>query len=85
MKRDLSIRLVAGKDAPRYNEAGFELVCEEAIITEQATVNNLPIVDFKMRGPDGKMYLLVLSGRIVNGLARAIRGVNMRIHGVEEP
>ena len=81
----LSIRLVAGKVAPRIDEAGKELTCEECVITEQGTVANLPMVDFRMRDADGTLHLLVLSGRMVNMLSAAIRGVNMRIHGVEEP
>jgi hypothetical protein len=81
----VNISLVEGDRAPRYDESGMELACEGVIITEQGTVGNLPIVDFKMRGPDGKFYLLVLSGRIVNAISAAVRGVNMRNHGVEEP
>ncbi len=81
---ELSIRLVPGKVAPRYDE-GTELECQEAVITEQGTEANLPLVDIKMRGPDGKLYLLVLTGRLVNMLSAAVKGVNQRNHGVEEP
>jgi hypothetical protein len=77
--------MVEGDRAPRYDEAGMELVCEGVVITEQGTQANLPIVDFKMRGPDGKFYLLVMSGRIVNAISAAVRGANKRNHGVDEP
>lgn len=89
MRQDLKITFVAGDTAPRYNgprfQGGCELQCEEAVITEQATKEGLPIVDFRMRDAKGNFYLLVLSGRIVNALSAAIKGVNTRIHGTPEP
>lgn len=82
----VTIRLVAGDTAPRYEgQGGAELKCEEVVITEQGTKESLPIVDFVMRGPDGQLYLLVMTGRIVNMIASALRGVNMRNHGIAEP
>lgn len=81
---DLKIRLVPGDTAPRYDE-GQELVCQEVVITEQGTKANLPLVDFKLRGADGKLYVLVLTGRLVNMVSAAIKGVNQRIHGIDEP
>ncbi len=83
---DVNIQMVEGDVAPRYDhERGEELRCEGVVITEQGTKANLPIVDFKMRGADGKFYLLVLSGRIVNAISAAVKGANMRNHGTEEP
>jgi hypothetical protein len=80
----LKLKIIEGDTAPRY-DVGTELTLEEVVITEQGTVAGLPIVDVKMRGPDGEFYLLVLTGRIVNSIAMAVRGINMRNHGKEEP
>ncbi len=81
----VTIHIVPGQVAPRYDERGEELTCEAVIITEQATVQGLPIVDFKMRDAKGNLYLLVLTGRVVNAISAAVRGINMRNHGEEEP
>lgn len=78
------IRLVAGTVAPRYDH-GTELALDEVVITEQGTEGRLPIVDLKMRGPDGKVFVLVVTGRILNGISAAVKGVNLRIHGKAEP
>ena len=88
-----TIRLVPGKTAPRATEwvpdphrGTFEqLLLKEVVITEQATKENLPCVDFVMEDRDGKILLLSLNGRVVNTISAAVRGVNMRVHGVEEP
>lgn len=84
--KPIAIKLCPGIVAPRY-EAGTrtEVECGEAVITEQGTVNNLPIVDLLLDGPDGKKYLLVLSGRTMLAIAAALRGVNQRNHGTPEP
>ena len=78
------ITIVPGKLAPKYDN-GIELSLQEVTITEQGTEEGLPIVDLTMRGPDGEFYLLVLTGRIVNGISAAVKGVNERIHGVPQP
>lgn len=80
----LKITLVQGDVAPRYG-TGMEVKCEEIVITEQGTQANLPMVDFKLRGPGGHFFLLVLTGRQVNALAAIIKGINTRIHGDPEP
>lgn len=80
----VSVELVPGNVAPRYKNR-VELTCEKVVITEQGTERGLPIVDFVLEGPDGKSYLLVFSGRIVNMIASAVRGINARNHGVEDP
>lgn len=80
----LKISLVPGKLAPKYEEVGIELFCQEVVITEQGTEGGLPMVDFKMVGPDG-VYLMVLTGRIVNAISAAVKGVNLRNHGAPEP
>jgi hypothetical protein len=79
----LKIECVPGNVAPKYSE-GTELVCEKVVITEQGLESGFPIVDFVMRGPDGKLYLLVLTGGLVNMVSSAIKGTNMRNHGREE-
>lgn len=80
----LAIDLVPGNIGPRYDE-GTELMCVGATITEQGMESGLPFVDFRMRGPDGQFYLLVLTGRVINALSATIKGVNKRNHGIEEP
>lgn len=79
------IKLVAGKQAPKHYDCKDELVLEEVIITEKGTESDLPLVDIVMVAPGGEKFLLVLTGRILNGISAAVRGVNMRNHGVEEP
>lgn len=81
---ELQITLVPGSTAPIYDQ-GTELKCKQAVITEQGTEANLPIVDLVCYDASGRQYLIVLSGRIINGLAHAIMGVNMRNHGKREP
>ncbi len=81
---NINISIVPGDTAPRYPD-GTELVCEGVTITEQGTMEHLPIVDFKLRGPDGKFYLVVMTGRIVNAIAASIRGINERNHGTPTP
>lgn len=80
----LAIELKPGKFGPKYQET-IELKCEKAIITEMGTEKDLPFVDFVMKDQDGKKYLLVLTGRIVLGLAGAIKGVNLKNHGDVDP
>jgi hypothetical protein len=48
-------------------------------------MSNLPIVDIVATLPDGSRVLIVATGRILNMISAAIRGVNLRNHGVEEP
>lgn len=76
----VKIDIIPGKQAPRYGE-GTELTCEGVVITERGTEGGLPIVDFKMRSPDGSFYLLCFTGRIVTSIAAAVQGINFRNHG----
>lgn len=80
----LKLEMVPGTQAPKYSE-GEEIICEGVTITERGTEAGLPIVDFKMRGADGKFYLLVLTGRMINAISSAIKGANLRNHGNPEP
>jgi hypothetical protein len=84
MSNVLKIDLVPGGTAPRYANTR-ELKVQRAVITEQGTQANLPIVDFIMEDDKGNLFLLVLTGRLVNMVSAAVKGVNMRNHGVEEP
>ena len=82
------IELVAGAQGPLYHLSdGFvgELKIERVVITEQGTQSHLPIVDFVLVAPDGKRYIATTTGRLVNGLAAAVRGANERNHGTPEP
>ncbi len=83
MSNYAKIEIVEGKQAPKYTE-GDEVTLEKVVITEKGTQADLPIVDFVMVGPDGKKHLLVLTGRIVISIAAAVRGTNLRNHGVED-
>jgi hypothetical protein len=80
----VKIEMVQGTVAPRYSD-GVELHLEKCVITEQGTESMLPLVDLVMQDPVGRRYLLVLNGRIVNGISAAIKGANTRNHGVAEP
>lgn len=80
--RKLSIRLVKGSDAPRYNNGETELFVSEAVITENGMKSGLPVVDIVMQDESGKVFYFMLSGRLVQNLAAAIDGVNSRNHGV---
>jgi hypothetical protein len=84
----VKITLVPGNVAPKYLDEEprrQELFIDEVIITEQGMQSGLPMVDFKLKGADGKTYLFVLSGRMVNAISATVRGVNFRNHGVDEP
>jgi len=82
----LEIELNDGKVAPRYkpNEVK-ELIAKKAIITEKGTMSDLPIVDIQLVDHEGKNYFFCLSGRIFQGLAASVSGVNLRNHGSKEP
>jgi hypothetical protein len=79
----MSIEVIPGNKAPHYQ--GQELVLEGTTITEQGTQEGLPLVDFRMRDQHGNLFLLVLTGRIVNTLSAAIKGINEKNHGNPEP
>ncbi len=84
----LEIELVPGKDAPKYTEAeGFvgELRIDKVVITEQGTVENLPLVDFVLVGADGRKYIAVTTGRLARMIGSALDGVNTRNHGTPQP
>lgn len=82
----LEVEIVGGNIAPRY-EPGVvtELSADKAVITEKGMESGLPLIDIQLTGPDGKKYFAVLTGRVVLTLCGAIRGVNLRNHGNEEP
>jgi hypothetical protein len=81
----LSISLVPGDVAPRYLPISKELVIQKAVITEKGTEGNLPLVDLVLKDDDGNEFYTMVTGRIILGLAAAIKGVNLRNHGTEEP
>lgn len=81
----VSIDIVPGGLAPRYgDECGALAAVRRAVITEQGTAGNLPIVDL-IGEVNGKKVVLVISGRLLDSIASALRGVNLRIHGKERP
>lgn len=84
MSNHAKIEVHPGKIAPRH-EKYYELKLEQVDVTENGTQGDLPIVDFVCTLPNGEKALLMLTGRIVNGISAVVRGVNLRNHGVEEP
>lgn len=88
MSTSASIEIVEGKQAPHYlEEDGFVGECklDKVVITEKGTQGDLPIVDFVMTAPDGKKFMMCLTGRNVTSIAAAIQGVNLRNHGNSDP
>ncbi|MEQ9322994.1 MAG: hypothetical protein RIF41_27760 [Polyangiaceae bacterium] len=80
----LPVNIVEGDKAPRY-DTGYEVPIERVTITEKGTASGLPIVDFIAKDKEGNQVLFVLTGRMVCMLAGAVRGINKRNHGTEEP
>jgi len=82
----LDIKLNPGNVAPRYEpDKVKQLQPHTAIITEQGMESGLPLVDIQMKDDQGNDYFFMISGRLINGLSAAIKGCNVRNHGVEEP
>lgn len=81
----LSIEIIQGSTAPRYTEKVTELSASKAVVTEQAMESGLPLVDIRMTDKDGNEYWVPLTGRIVNMISAAVKGVNLRNHGIQEP
>lgn len=80
-----SIKLNPGNFAPRYTADDVQLELEEVVITEEGTRNGWPLVDFVMKDKAGKKHFFMVTGSIAQMIAGAVRGVNVRIHGKEEP
>jgi len=80
----LPIEFVQGDQGPHYTDT-IELALERCVVTEKGTQGGLPIVDFVMKGPAGQKYMFCVTGRMMTMLAAAIKGVNVRNHGVAEP
>ena len=81
----LAVELLPGNIAPRYTIDDCELSINKAVITEKGMQSGLPLVDLQMKDADGNINYTALSGRIVNAISAAIKGVNLRNHGTEEP
>lgn len=83
--RPVDIEITPGRIAPRYgDECGALASVLRAVITERGTAGDLPIVDL-IGEVNGKQVVLVISGRLLDSIASAVRGVNLRNHGVERP
>lgn len=81
-----NIQLVPGNVAPRYNPCEVnQLLLDQVVITEQGTGSNLPLVDLVFKDENGKRHFTMLSGRILQTIAKAIDGVNIRNHGNPNP
>lgn len=81
----LHIKLQPGDLAPRYPSNVSPLDCQDVVITERGTASGLPLVDFRFKDDQGREFFFAVTGRLVISLAAAIRGVNLRNHGKEEP
>lgn len=81
----VAITLIPGKLAIRYPETSKHLVLDSVAITENGTESNLPLVDFVLKDAEGNKYYVMATGRIVNLISAAVKGVNLRNHGTEEP
>lgn len=81
----LNIQIIKGNVAPRYVNGSTELTINKAVITEKGMQSELPLVDFQMTDEAGNIYFTAISGRLINALSAAIKGVNLRNHGTEEP
>lgn len=81
----LTISIVPGSRMPRYDDAVYELTSLGVTVTEQATRSGLPAVDFRFQGPDGTQFAFTTSGRMIQMLAAAIAGINVRNHGKADP
>lgn len=78
------IEIVQGKLAPKYT-VGCEGTLEKVVITEGGIVGGKPLVDFITKTPEGEQVVVVLGGQQIFAIAAALRGINMRNHGVDEP
>jgi hypothetical protein len=81
----VKIEIVEGKIAPRYPETSKMLQLEKSVITENGMESNLPLVDIVLKDQEGNEFFFMVSGRIINALSAAIKGINLRNHGCEEP
>ena len=81
----LEIQILEGNVAPRYVNGDTEITINKAVITEKGMESELPLIDFQMTDKDGNIFFAALSGRLVNMLSAAVKGVNLKDHGIEEP
>lgn len=81
----VSINIVAGKTAPRFDAHTTELTPLHVTITENGMTSGLPLVDFVFEGADGRRYAFTTSGRMVRAIGAAIAGINERNHGRTDP
>lgn len=71
--------------APRYLEEDDHLLLTGVTITEQGTVQKLPIVDFELVDAEGKKHYFFVTGRILQSIASAVQAANYRNHGNTNP
>ena len=82
---NLNFHIVPGTVAPRSDVVGSPVQVTDVYITEQGTECGLPIVDFVGIDETGVRRFFSITGRLVNATSAVVRGVNIRIHGAEEP
>jgi len=62
-------------EAPTYGEETIPLVIEKCIIVKDGMVSGKPSVDLQMVDPEGKKYLVMATGSILEMVAQTIRSV----------
>lgn len=73
---ELTITICPGpNDAPDYNGTDFGRAnLERAIIVKNGTASGKPTVDLQFVTPEGKRFVAMTTGAILDGLASAVRG-----------
>lgn len=78
----LSIEVVGSpEEAPHYKRDRIDVRAasiQKAIIVLNGTVGGLATVDFHIYDQEGNMFVAMLTGAIVKGLAAAITGAEQR-------
>ncbi len=61
--------------APKYGPEVVGLELEECVIVSKGTHHGLPSVDLVMKDENGKRYLVMTTGRVMEQLGGACQGV----------
>jgi hypothetical protein len=69
------------EDAPNYDESVTMLKVDKALIVCNGTVSGKPTVDLQMVDADGKKYLVMATGGIMEMLGSSVAGARQRTDG----
>jgi len=86
----MKIQILEGNVAPRYTARIIKTAVDNVVVTEEGmkrpgTKKGFPLVDFQLSDDYGNNYYLAVTGSHLLMLAAAIKGINLRNHGEEEP